>query len=174
MEPTDRQKTAHVEGVVLCNKHRQGYAFLHATPTGWSECDVAHISKAGYFTEYEVKVSRSDFLADKHKVVKRQIGRSWRSEKLNKHTLLEQADALGPSRFFYVVPCGLIEPEEVPEWAGLLTVRLGGSLWSSLGRVKEAPRLHGEKFKDKRLLHLLRNTYFRETQRRLEDLKCID
>ena len=53
-------------------------------------------------TSYEIKVSRSDFKKDAANPLKQRGAR------------------LFSDHFFYVAPPGLIRPEEVPDWAGLL------------------------------------------------------
>lgn len=70
-----------------------------------SEQDVVSINKSGYFYEYEVKISRQDFLKDKKKKKW-----SWYEEKL--------FDRL-PNYFTYVCPAELIKLEEIPRFAGL-------------------------------------------------------
>lgn len=54
---------------------------------------------------YEVKVSRSDFLGELKQPNKQRSARLFSDE------------------FWYVAPEGLIKPEEVPDWAGLMEVR---------------------------------------------------
>lgn len=78
------------------------------------EMDVASLSKSNMLHEFEVKISRSDFLADKNK--RRQYGK----------TKFEMyANPLGiewkcPNYFYYVCPAGLIKKDEIPRFAGLL------------------------------------------------------
>jgi hypothetical protein len=87
------------------------------------ESDVFAI-KDGMTTEYEIKVSRSDFNADFNKI--------------QKHERLQNSEGLIPNQFYYVVPEGLIEDVEVPEYAGLIVMVRQG--WFK--KVKEAPVLH--------------------------------
>jgi hypothetical protein len=57
-------------------------------------------SKGFQATAYEIKISRADFRRD---------------------TPVKQREArLYSDRFYYVAPLGLIKPDEVPEWAGLM------------------------------------------------------
>lgn len=96
---------------------------------GW-ESDLLFLSKSGIWTEIEIKVSRSDFLADLR-------------NKTEKHDVLKDAkNRMRPNRFFYAVPEGLVQPEEVPEYAGLIWV----TEWFSVQTVKKiAPQLHRHK-----------------------------
>ena len=96
---------------------------------GW-ESDLLFLSKSGIWTEIEIKVSRADFLADLKKVEKHSI-------------LADKENRIKPNRFFYAVPEGLVQPEEVPAYAGLLWVMNGGC--HSTVMKKPAPSLHGSK-----------------------------
>lgn len=58
--------------------------------------------KGNYTTAFEIKVSRGDFLKD------------------IKDSLKQRGARLYATNFFYVAPEGLIKPEEVPVWAGLM------------------------------------------------------
>ena len=69
---------------------------------------------------YEVKVSRSDFLRELKQPNKQRSARLFSDE------------------FWYVAPEGLVRPEEVPDWAGLIEVQeLGegerGGWWVRIG-----------------------------------------
>lgn len=71
---------------------------------GARRCDywtISANSSAGFKSRaYEIKVSRADFKRD---------------------TAIKQREArLFSDQFFYVVPAGLLKPEEVPDWAGLI------------------------------------------------------
>lgn len=102
-----------------CEWGARGTAMVHYTPSGWWECDVAHFSDAGYLTEYEVKTTRADFMRDSAK--ERRHGGALDGGALvrqNKHRAA--AAGHGPKRFWFVTPEGLIQPTEVPPFAGLL------------------------------------------------------
>ena len=129
------------------------------------ESDKLIITRSGYAYEFEVKISKSDFKAD--------------FKKEDKHTILEgkkeflpsydkvlgiwkglQADNYRTSRFkkpnyfYYAVPEGLIDVNDVPEYAGLIYVLPGGEkkskdgkwCWDGFYVVKSAPKLHGTKY----------------------------
>lgn len=120
------------------------------TPLQWWECDVFSITAAGYFTEYEIKLTHSDFLADAKK------GERWYGGE-TKHSLLAQGGEHGPSRFWYVSPGGIIAPEEVPAWAGLL-IFIRGIFFQI---EKMAPRLHKHKCTIAAEHHAYRSAYLR-------------
>jgi hypothetical protein len=106
--------------LILPNISLPGYAY---------ESDVVAITKAGYFSEYEIKVTRSDFRRDFEKVEAdyvRDPESEWKWNKVDilKHDMLAGGKPKGdrdikPKRFTFVVPEGLVEPEEVPEHCGL-------------------------------------------------------
>lgn len=114
--------------------YQKGYGLVvpNYTPHRWHECDIFAVTKAALGVEFEIKISRSDFKAD--------------SAKVEKHNRLALADPFGPSRFFYVVPDGMVAVEEIPAWAGLIYARRWSSEYHSpriaLRTVKAAPKLH--------------------------------
>lgn len=67
------------------------------------ESDALYVSKSGYVHEFEIKISRSDFLRDKNKYLR--------------HKKIPSGQ--GPTFFYYVCPPDLISPGEIPEYAGL-------------------------------------------------------
>ncbi|MDB6078661.1 MAG: hypothetical protein JWO82_2408 [Akkermansiaceae bacterium] len=111
------------------------------TPRGWWECDLFSITKAGFWMEYEIKISVADFRADAGK--ERSERDNWREPAVivKKHDRLAESHPEGPSRFFYVMPAEVAAKVEIPAWAGLVTVTAGRTRIHS--RVtKPAPRLH--------------------------------
>jgi hypothetical protein len=97
------------------------------TPQKWWECDVCEITESGYFREYEIKMSRADFKVDASKQREVYNGTFWRIGDPprpieNKHSLLSLGDTRGPVEFYFVTPIGLLKPEEIPSWAGLLEI----------------------------------------------------
>ena len=133
------------------------------------ECDFFAISTSGYAVEVEIKQSRSDFFADFKKKEKHDLYSNHKQGiKLeviyHNHMLygketssyvdengriqwprgssidfINPADKL-PNKFYYACPDGLIKPEEVPTYAGLIYSN-GGHCWE----VKKAPFLHKQK-----------------------------
>ena len=69
------------------------------------EMDLAEVSPAYYVTEYEIKRTHSDFMADK--------------KKKYKHGILSESH-FGPVKFWYCCPRDIININEVPEYAGLI------------------------------------------------------
>lgn len=145
----------------------KNFVLPNYTPPGWWECDLFVITNSGYFTEYEVKVSRADFFADTHKardlpITTEQWLKLRRSQEAakatglpvperpveRKHHLLYQGDIRGPAKFWYVVPDGLIQADECPHWAGLIFVKdragneFRSAAWLSFTRQRAAPFIH--------------------------------
>lgn len=102
----DRQKYPYQ----MCN------AFMYA----W-ECDYWCMDKDGITREFEIKISRSDFLIDAKKA---------------KHTIQ------GANYFYYVCPAGLITKEEVPSKYGLIYINERGNA----DVVKKPKKLHDKAF----------------------------
>lgn len=87
------------------------------------EYDVLSLNKAGNITEFEVKISRSDFKADRKK-------RKFKYYEQKNFTLM-------PNRFYYACPEGLIQPDEIPAYAGLIYFNCG-----EFAIIKNAPLIH--------------------------------
>jgi hypothetical protein len=113
---------------------------------GRFEMDVFKLSRGGVLTEYEIKISRSDFFADFEKGKSRYafmgVG--------TKHKEMETGSC-SANRFFYVTPKGLIKEEEIPKYAGLLEYESG----YSFNCIKVAPTLHKQKYSGKELVNKL-------------------
>lgn len=104
------------------------------------ESDTIKFTKSGYVYEFEIKISKADFKNDF-------------KNKKKKHSLLEDKNNENkdrPNYFYYVVPDGLINIEDIPEYAGLLYVHfitIGNNVpYSQFIEVKKAPQLHKNKF----------------------------
>lgn len=88
------------------------------------EMDLFRQLNSGYITEYEIKISRADFRNDFNKTAKdsfynaesRQV--EYKNQR-NKHELMERGEYVA-NKFFFVVPYGLVQPSEVPAYAGLI------------------------------------------------------
>lgn len=127
------------EGVI--NPIRELVLFNYLYNYAW-EADVLRITKAGYFYEYEIKVTKSDFKADMKKV--------------SKHSHLNQRLPLMPNRFCYVCPVGVIFKHEVPDYAGLIWVND-----RSISEQKKIPLLHKTKVTDRFRAVVTRTAYNR-------------
>ena len=107
------------------------------------ESDMLKITKSGYVYEFEIKISKADFKNDF-------------KNKKKKHLILENSQNTNkPNYFYYVVPDGLIDENDIPEYAGLIYVHstiIGNSKqWFSFEEIKKAPKLHNEKINEESL-----------------------
>jgi hypothetical protein len=139
-------------------------------PAKWWECDLFYVSRAGYLTEYEIKLSRADFKKDGQKS-KRHFKSNYTDSgnydgyeewTTTKYGRLAASDTDGPSRFYYVTPIGLLTADEIPEWAGWIEVEnrsKSGMLWTH--RRKEAPQLHKTKVSQDIMAHARSVCYYR-------------
>lgn len=114
---------------------------------GMSEIDVLGIGNNGYMYEFEIKISRSDFLAEfknkktKHNNLKNRNCiykyNEWvngkKTDNIIEHIII-------PNRYYFVCPEYLISEHEIPEYAGLIYI-------SEIGyyEVKNAKLLHRNK-----------------------------
>lgn len=136
------------------------------TPDGWWECDVWGVTKAGYWVEWECKLSREDLRADASKRKERMVPPGeprgkWTREIRVKHEVIT-TDPRGPSRFWYVVPDALeIQPEEVPPWAGLAVASKARGDWVSISCVKLAPDLGRRKTSPREIRLAERRMWYR-------------
>lgn len=140
------------------------------------ESDKLIWTKTGYIYEFEIKISRADFKNDfknkkeKHIILKGPTGEErfmpsfYQSYEWNKHLYNSIDDCKArikpgdshlieshkkPNYFYYAVPEGLIQPEEVPEYAGLIYILKEYHYErQSYVIVKKAPFLHKQKYKD--------------------------
>lgn len=135
-----------IEWQIMTKRYGQHFSLPRFTPVDWWECDVCEITRSGYFREFEIKMSRRDFLIDANK--NREIRETKFPMKVigreNKHDLLSARDDRGPSEFYYVTPRGLIPESDIPEWAGLIEVGVGAHRPYEV-ITKRAKKLHREK-----------------------------
>ena len=137
---------------------------------GW-ESDKLIWTKAGYIYEFEVKISRADYMNDfKHKVEKHLLLNSalpdektearqadlfsnlfTQKHKRYPQITMEQAKQFMkpvgermPNYFYYAVPDGMLEADEVPPYAGLIYIHED----KGFSIIREAPRLHTTKYTD--------------------------
>jgi hypothetical protein len=93
------------------------------------ESDFWAMTAGGETREFEIKISRSDYLIDAKK---------------KKHSDTTQ----GANYFYYVCPTGVIDKKDVDKKYGLLTIREGGYI----DVVKKPQRLNDTKFTNWKML----------------------
>lgn len=89
----------------------------------YTESDVVVATMAGQVIEYEIKVSRADYVRDRFK----RRNQIYSGEKRGDR----------PNRFYYATAAGIITETDLPAWAGWF------ELWDGkLTLRRKAPRLH--------------------------------
>lgn len=141
-----------------------GLLLPNYTPRGWFECDLFGVTRAGYFQEFEIKLTVPDYWADFEK--RGRLG-SWRDgyREVEKHRALKAGDPAGPSAFWFCLSTQVAGRVEIPSWAGL---RVFDGRWRT---VKTAPRLHRTKCPQAIQDHARGVTYFRFWTERLENVR---
>ena len=119
------------------------------------ESDLLVVSRSMYVTEYEIKISVSDFRADAKKE---------RAELIQMEYYRPGWDFGGdpikvgrPNRFYYVMPEDIAFKITVPDWAGLMVLRKP----RYLSEVKRPKRLHNEKIEHEQVTNLIRKMQYR-------------
>lgn len=138
-----------------------------------NESDFVTITKAGYVDEYEIKISRSDFLADRkkhrHKAYEYLSPWNWREGWSGNETHI-YPNARYPNRFWYVTPVGLVAESDLPDFAGLIEITDN----RFVNVIRKAPQLHKEKADPTIATWILRAGYFRFTRRWADDYSSPD
>lgn len=167
-----------IQSVLLRSRFRRNLLMPRWTPAQWFECDLFELTAAGFWREYEIKVSRSDFRNDRRKGPTERDLKWWKyigaadQETRSKHDRLAAGDTRGPVQFWFVAPAGIIPLEELPHWAGLIEIhahRTGRGLMAHERSVKSAPRLHRQPLKDPQSVErqLQKASYYRLLGREL-------
>lgn len=148
---------ASITRYLLRVHHREAYVLPRYTPRKWWECDVFLMTKSGYFREFEIKMTRADFLKDAAKT------KTYGTDRRTKHQRLAARCPFGPTRFTFCAPAGVIPLELVPEWAGLLEFTTGDE--APYGpypkTIKRAPALHRKPLDPLVPAHLWKVCYYR-------------
>ena len=130
------------------------------------EQDLVSVTRKGYIYEYEIKVSRADYTRDKGKI--------------GKHYLMRNGvPGHIPNYYYYVAPAGIIDPKELEDHQGLITidqhgadadvVRWQGVRWY-VGTAKRAKRLHDDTITDRHKTALNNTLSTKYWQLRLNEL----
>ncbi len=150
------------------------------------EADLISATKAWLTHEYEIKVSRADFLADKNKKSKHrdlacQFGNTERQpltevEGKFMEWGIRSKQPQTPNYFWYVTNGFEIEESELPPYAGWIRVGVETSThwWNTVIVEREAPRLHSDKLSEKNreginrwLSYKLKNMYLHRYVRKI-------
>lgn len=152
---------ADIQNVICHNARERRHACVipNVRVYVW-ESDALSITHAGWVNEYEIKITKSDFKADKNKLRKHDILRD--GEAYNRHQYRLPPNILKdkpkkrqdrPNYFWYVCPEDIIETYDLPDYAGLMTVSEHGGL----SCLRVAPILHRDKVTFKQKNHIIRS-----------------
>lgn len=181
---TEPPKLHETRVLALLQNHRwrKNLCVPRYTPAKWWECDLFELTPAGYFREYEVKLTRADFFADAKKggydhsiKIPRDDGWGFNPATVKKHDLLTAGSTRGPVQFWFVTPAGILNLLDIPPWAGWIEIvlRNPGSNYSYFveNELKAAPRLHKNKFDPRSVDHARRTMYYRYHELRIATAK---
>jgi hypothetical protein len=104
------------------------------------EADILSVTKTAFLHEFEIKISRSDFLKESTK-------KKWKYYENNKYC---------PNYFWYVCEEALIKPDEIKDFAGLIYVTK-----NKIKVVKNPKRLHSGKCNMKTYRKVIRSLSFK-------------
>ena len=142
--------SGHIENAIIKNLADRAFPVYlkNYTNKGFNEADVFGISGAGQMYEFEIKISRSDFLSDfknkqhKHRLFnERNALYTYNVWKKGKMTDATYDLIVLPNRFYYACPDGLINKNELPDYCGLIYIDEGGKYTE----IKSSPLLHHHK-----------------------------
>lgn len=181
--PVTKHTTGHMFRTLMWDKRNGCQVIMpNVFVDNWNECDALLVLKSGYTHEVELKLSRSDFKADFKKTNwwhKEPDTRPWAQDggmkhvEENKHVLLERGQGF-PNRFSFLVPEGLIEPDEVPAYAGLMYFSRNEGEYGRI-RIERQPKLmHKEKISSNRLARLTKKFVWRYNDRMEPPLEVIN
>ena len=138
------------------------------TPADWWECDIFRVLKSGYTHEYEIKLSKKDYMADFKKQVT--VAEWVKEPPIYKHNLLKRKCDASPNRFSFVFgSVQLLDSVEVPDYAGILVLKEIPALtfsgeketYFALRNIRNAPLLHKKKIEDKVIKQMNKSLYYR-------------
>jgi hypothetical protein len=117
------------------------------------EADLLRLTEKLVVHEYEIKLSRSAFLADARKYTRTKM---WHPDLYGRHAALRV-----PHHFWYAVLTGVATADDLPEYAGLIVID------GSTARVeRRSTRLHDEPAQDRVVRYLHRGLTIRYWQER--------
>jgi len=118
---------------------------------GVGKADLLSVTKAHLVHEVEIKHTVADFHRD------------FEEKTYKHHALANQKGYRTANYFWFGVPEDLIDPDDVPEYAGLLYVNDAGGV----DEIIPAPRIHGKKLRDRDRAYIERGLTLRYWNERL-------
>lgn len=132
----------------------------------WNECDALMLMKSGYCHEVEMKLTKSDFKADFKKTNwwltddDPAFARPRQKQGLKHEDCLANKQCF-PNRFSFLVPEGLVELDDIPDYAGLMYFKRYEGEYGRIQIVRDAKLLHKKKLTDNKVLYLTKKFVYR-------------
>lgn len=140
----------------LFSNHNHHFLNKYIFGSDW-ESDFFSVTSSGYIYEVEVKISKSDFIADftkfKHRLfegrnetsvikeAKYRYSKRWKKDvRRSPEKAVNPQTTKMPNKFFFACPEGLLTVDDIPEYAGLIYVTESTSTI-----IKQAPFIHKRK-----------------------------
>ena len=106
----------------------------------YSEMDICGLSRAGLVSEVEIKRSVGSFKRDFDKVIRFSEGHPDHG-KILKHDEVK-AGRTNSNYFSFLLPEGLVDKCDIPEYAGLYVYRINDNGYGVVQKEKSPPLLH--------------------------------
>ena len=148
-----------IQRILFCHYLRSDIIICSNTEAIGAEADLLVVQPSGYVLEFEIKVSRADFKADFRKAAKH--------AGLASGGRTSHRTAAGPNYFYFAVPAGLVRPDEVPAYCGLVYIHgldEAGRSYERAEIVRTAPRLHAARASEKTLRRIARSLMYKAFQ----------
>lgn len=124
----------------FCFHKRHRFMVPNVQMFGW-ESDFVSVTRDGYVYEYEIKISRKDFLQEFQKARHLHLTDPKAGEAAG---LWPATQPRGANYLYYATPAELLRVDEIPTHAGLITVSDTGLAQMA----RPAPKLHKDKLSD--------------------------
>lgn len=134
---------------------------------GQSEADLVSLTHSMYLYEYEIKLSRDDYNAERRAFESVSTDENYRSsgsKRLKHRVIYERHKDDGnsryenyscPSKYYLVCPEGLVNADEIPDIWGLYTIQ-ADDVFNEVSKAKKAKRIHRNNATYKQLLKMTR------------------
>lgn len=129
----------------LVFRHLRGEIISPSSMVFAWEADVINVRRNFYISEYEIKLTRSDYLADFRKDFPEWNWELREKKSRLKHDVLQRGDTnlKRPNKFYFVLPKDMVEG--VPDYCGWLEFYRLGNGYLTLQLRRKAPFLHKDK-----------------------------
>lgn len=120
-------------GLLPENQKRFEVLIPNAFVSAYHEADLLGLRRSGFIDEFEIKLSKRDFLADRNKTLEfDNQGQRFKLAEMEKGNLLV-------NHFWYVLPMGVVHSDDIPSFAGIIEIS------DKVKIVRHPKRLHSRK-----------------------------